>query len=700
MSNRNIENEVNKLRKELEPLTGSISVPETLISENIMTSNQNKPARSKIKRIVARAAAIAAAVVLAVTGAFGAYRLYNKPKVKKIPALIAGAETPVSGNTKETVVEYFTALKAQYEDERSFSLKGAFSAAKSAVQYDGEVLEESSADMASTNGAAIADDYGVTNNQVENVDEYDIIKNDGKYLYIITNNTLRIIDVQRPEDMSTVAEMAIEPERGFSEVPMGLYLCGDRLILLGSKTDRDDYDFNQSTVKIYNISDKSDPKLIKTFAQDGDYFSSRLTDSKLILLSRKYTYLPDLKTKGGYVEYDDVVPSTSIDGSHEESLPPEMITILPEKEPSSTGYLVISALDLKDPTELKVKTSAVLGNSEHVYCNEKTLYVAATEYIYPKSSGRYDLYRPAEVFTRIYDFDITLDSPVLKNEGKIDGYINNQFSMDEYKGYFRIASTVNGSGGEESNVITVLDADLKKESEITDIARNETIRSVRFIGDYGYVVTFERTDPLFVIDFTNPKKPFIAGEVQLPGFSSYLHPVDGYLVGIGEDGDDDGINGNLKVSLFDISDPTNPKETDRIIIANARTDVGYDHKGVMVNPGKSIIGFPYSTDIYTERGGWLGTDGCYTLIRIENGKLKRQATFTNYNEEEIKSESETVYTPDEEYERRYVVDYDYRSFTISRATYIGDTIFTLSDTRLCAYPLAGGKMLGKAELES
>lgn len=690
-----IDPEVERLREGLRPLTDKVTPPAELSAGAVLgTAPDSKKKKRKVKAVLIRTAAIAAAVALAFTGVYGAFRLRDRPRVRKMPEIIAGAETPLSGNTEKTIVDYFTALKAEYDDENRTTFFGRTIMKEAVDAYNEVAFEEDS--VTTAKGSS---DHGTTNAQVAGVDEYDILKNDGSYLYIIDDNVLRIVDVRDPKSLAVVASAELSEKKDYNgyENAVGLYIFEDTAIALSERVDYGKDSMKQDTVaRIYDVKDRTSPKLIKTFSQEGGFFSSRLAGSKLITLSMKTNPLYDIKTKGGYVKFEDVAPSVAVDGGEPDCINPALITIMPDADDrGDSGFLVLSSIDLDDPAGIKTDVSAVLGSGGNVYCNDSALYVASSVYD-GSDNGFFISYGSS---TRIYAFDITGSCPTLKCDGVVKGTIHNQFSLDEHDGYFRIATTYYDTEGRIGNLVTVLDGDLKKVGEIDGIAVGEEIQSARFLGDYGYLVTFERTDPLFVIDLTDPAKPKIAGEVKLPGFSSYLHPMDGYLVGIGPDGDEDGRNDDLKVSLFDVSDPTRPKEADKIVIKNADTSVGYDHKAVMIKESESIIGFPYDQNVYSERGNWVGTDGKFMVIRVKNGRLVEEAVFSNYSKDEINKKTRQVYTPEGTDEFDVVVDYAGEDMSIIRGTYVDDTLFTIGRERICSYPLTGGALLGKTEIK-
>ncbi len=232
---------------------------------------------------------------------------------------------------------------------------------------------------------------------------------------------------------------------------------------------------------------------------------------------------------------------------------------------------------------------------------------------------------------------------------KVPGTALDQFSMDEYNGYLRVATTYDMVDF-VSNGVYVLDENLKQVGKIDGIANTEQIKSVRFMGDTGYVVTFEQTDPLFVIDLENPENPKILGELKIPGFSAYLHPVGGGLVlGVGVDGDENGRGEGIKVSLFDVSNPENPVEADNIILSGYRearswcyysSEALYSHKALCYDENENVMYIPYgkSTTIVNPETNLAEDDITLGVLAVKvnedskkllsNGEFKRNIDQT------------------------------------------------------------------------
>ena len=668
--NKRDKNNADFLRNALAPLDEKAALPDELAAENItaLVSGETQKKSKKGKIIALKTiGSLAAAILIAVGIGTGVY-YSNRPAITVVPENIATAHTPVSDNTEQTIVDYFTALYADYEKEQyryyvedalDFGVKAEADADAMPMPEAG-VAENSAALTDSAGGAS----FGTTNTQVKDVDEDDIIKNDGKYIYVLTDSSIKIIDAA---DMKLMSKTDFE-SRGSS----GMYLYKNMLAVIG----HDYIESNRTVLEIYDITDKTSPKLINEFAQDGGYFSSRLVDGKVILLSQFYVYPEDINLKDKYAVYDEIVPSVA-NGGENTPLAPDMITILPQSDNYSYTYTVMTSVDL-DAEKFSPVTSSVLGSGDNIYCTKDNLYIVETKYINeePKLTSERIAFSSSGINTVIHRF--SLAGGIIKAEatGEVKGRTLNQFSVDEKDNFVRIATTDN-----EANRITVLDMNLKKVAEIDGIAKGETIQSARYIGNYGYVVTFRQTDPLFVIDFTDMKNPKIIGELKIPGFSSYLHPFNGYLVGIGTDGDENGTTDALKISLFDISDPTNPQEIDRFIVQHAYAD-SY-HKTVMDCSEKDILGFIY----FDNRSG----EAQLATLRIKEGKIEHIGSYSNGKTNE--SYTGAVYSPDGDREIIYYDKAMYANESIQRATYIGNTLYTVSAHRICSYPIEGGKII-------
>ena len=450
-----------------------------------------------------------------------------------------------------------------------------------------------------SNAEANSSDHSDTTVQVEGVDEADIVKTDGKYIYILSgkpkDKKVKLVDVtgEKPKQLASIKAEDI--------YATDMYLSGDRLILLGTSES----DFSVLGV-IYDVSDPNSPKEITRFKQSGDYNESRLIDGKLYVISnfgvntaeikksQEETFVPSVTCR----DYDGAVTADSVYFYDNCNYP---------------RYTVLCGYDIKDGT--LSGTQSVLGGSYTVYASTQNIITCSN----PNSEG----------LTQVARFAIDGGKIDFKATGSISGSLLNQFSIDEYKGYFRFVLTeyktietpYETSGTEviayvvettRTNSLVILDGDLKETGKITDLAPDERVYSVRFMGETAYFVTFRQVDPLFSADVSDPYNPKIIGSLKIPGFSSYLFPYGDKLLGIGRNADEQtGRAGLMKLSMFDISDPSNVTESSKTDVPATYSEALYSHKATLADYGKNIIGF----SVYGDNGPY------YLVYSYEDGKF-------------------------------------------------------------------------------
>ncbi|MEG1774729.1 MAG: beta-propeller domain-containing protein, partial [Oscillospiraceae bacterium] len=277
------------------------------------------------------------------------------------------------------------------------------------------------------------------------------------------------------------------------------------------------------------------------------------------------------------------------------------------------------------------------------------------------------------------------------SSGMVPGTIDNQFSLDEYNGNLRIATTsYNREKQANVNNLYILDPKMKQLGAVENLAEGESIKSVRFMDDTAYVVTFRQTDPLFVIDLSDPKKPVVKGELKIPGFSEYLHPIDeNTLVGIGyntlTNRYGNVMTDGLKLSLFDVSDPTDPTETASLLLGNigSESEALSNHRAVMWYPEMRLLGFPAT--LYTVRGTsaddpWSGDHTLafagYLVVRVNDDGFEVVGQLAN------------------DQSAQGFLRYDLDS-SIERGLYIGKTLYTAAPGKLTAYSMDDFKQIGE-----
>ena len=458
-----------------------------------------------------------------------------------------------------------------------------------------EIAEDSAAeyDMGSTEKGYGGSDFSQTNLRDSAVDESDIVKTDGEYLYIIRRgSSVRIVQA----DGTELTEITAVESDNLSESIRDLYIDGDTMILVtgGSRSamkeeSQDVYTteyYDYARVLTYDISDRTAPKLLGSAEQEGYYKSSRKTGNDIYLFTEFCPQIGDSQ--------DDSRIMPLVNG---ESMTAEQIYV-PETL-QDTSYLVIGSVNIGTPDKIK-NSKAVVSGVEHFYVSSESIYICSRSW----HNGSGDM-------TEILKF--SYKNGEIKGVGSCEfkGYLNDTFSIDEYNGYLRVLATTL-TDSTETNALYVYDGQMQLVGKIADIAPDETIRSARFMGDTGYFVTFRQTDPLFSIDLSDPENPQIIGALKIDGFSSYLHFYGkDRLLGIGYDADPKtGITTGMKLSMFDISDPENVTEEKRFVLKDANNCPGlYNYKAIMINPEKNLFGFAcdanYLVFTYDEEQGFV-----------------------------------------------------------------------------------------------
>ncbi len=569
------------------------------------------------------------------------------------------------------------------------------------------MVSEDSSSRSLASGSA----YSSTNIQVQGVDEADIVKTDGKYIYQVTQGQIIISKVYPVSDLKVVNTLQY-PEQNF--YPSEIYVDSNYLIVIGNK--HYPYYHNELMtllypvdttviVIIYDITDKSNLTLLREVEMEGNYVSSRKIGTNLYLVANKYIHY-----YGNQLEDDEIPAPSYRDSASDDVLKPmsyDNIRYFPG--PIQPMYLMVAGIQLDRP-EVEVDVSSYLGSSHNIYASQEHLYTVVTEYDYsrstPTDSNTSELLRimpvASEAKTKIYKFALNQGSIHYLGQGEVPGSILNQFSMDEHEGYFRIATNQGNMWGTEENIsrnnVYVLDSSLNISGKIENIAPGERIYSVRFMGDRGYMVTFRNVDPLFVIDLKNPTAPKILGELKIPGYSDYLHPYDeNHLIGFGmntievEQQDSQGnplepialIQG-MKMAIFDVSDVTNPKEKFTEFIGDRGTysELLYNHKPLLFSKEKNLLSFPVTVmkidpnqqnqDPFMNYGQFE-FQGAYVYHIDMNTGFTLRGGITHLNEQEINQAA------------KFWFDYEK---TVQRIVYIDDTLYTISDRMIKANRLS------------
>lgn len=487
--------------------------------------------------------------------------------------------------------EIFDALK------KTESGYGGYETAELARGTTNDYIVEDSAmtamDMGSSEtnaGAGLS--YSKTNLQEAGVDEADVVKTDGKYLYVMkATGSVRLI---RAEDKALQTEGTIMLD-ALNETPQEMYVDGDTLSLIvtGSKTtlnsdaEEDTYTAdteNYTKLYTYDISDRSQPQLTGVVQQQGHYSTSRKNGDIVYLFTQFDPQVSDAS------EIDEYIPA--VNGARMESSD----IFLPEYQ-NSTSCLVISSVSTGKP-DVIIDQKAVVSAAENFYVSENNIYISNTNW----SSD--------VTMTQILKFSCQKGKIQAKGAADLKGSLNDSFSMNEYNSYLRVVLT-DYSGETQKNALYVLDDAMQVCGNIGDLAEGEDIRSARFLGDIGYFVTFRNTDPLFSVDLSDPSDPKILGELKITGFSSYLHFYgENKLLGVGNEVDPEtGAYTGIKLAMFDVSDPSNVKQLHKFVIKDTYDcPLFYNYKAAMIDTEKNVFGFmcdsSYMVFCYDEEKGF------------------------------------------------------------------------------------------------
>lgn len=521
-------------------------------------------------------------------------------------------------------------------------------------------------------------DYSKTNIQVEGIDEADTVKTDGKYIYIVSGRKIFIIMAYPPEKAEFLSQIKL------NGTIVGLFINKDKMIifenLMGNryfkiygKNDR-----YGTSIKIYDISNRRKPILEREILFEGWYFDSRMIEDYVYVIINNYAV--------SYENGEVILPKICIDNNVEKIQANEIYYAnVPNVFYTFTTIISINIQNAKQKPNYE---TFLTGETTCMYVSQKNIYIAI-----PTIASIRVLnipYIDEEESTLIYRIRIEKGEIKCEASGKVPGKPLNQFSMDEYKEHFRIATTTGyvARSLEEAtskNHVYILNMNLNITGKLENLAQGERIYSARFIGERCYLVTFKKVDPLFVIDLENPNMPKVLGKLKIPGYSDYLHPYDeNHLIGIGketveaEEGDFAWYQG-VKISLFDVSNVSKPKEIAKYEIGDRGTDslVLRDHKALLFDKSRKLLVLPiliakidrekYPKGVPPNTYGEYVWQGVYVFnISPEEGiVLKGGITYLNNDSDLEKSGY-----------------YFYSQYSVKRTLYINNILYTISDKKI------------------
>ena len=610
-------------------------------------------------------------------------------------------------------------------------------------------MVQSMDDSVSFDAGSSTRDYSTTNIQVENVDEADVTKTDGYYIYSLSNSDVIITDVN---DINNIKIASRIPSVNY-EVPVDLILYKDKLVVIYEGqgiNDIDDtyswrYYYNQSTlVKIFDIKDRYNPKQVKSYEFDCNYYTSRCIDNRLYVISSGYIQY-NYSDKKAFHSYYDGLTLKEID----------LKDIKYIDKINSNRQTIISYCDLDNVND-DVQITDYLFDVNNAYVSQKAMYVLQNDYSYYDDLDVGKLLKSIFSLKGIFglaDFESSRENSgrntkIIKfninNNGtlsyacsnKFEGQTLNQYSVDEKNGYLRVAVNLGWNAGAK---VLVFDDKLKQVGQTEVFGKNEQLYSSRFVGDRAYVVTYRNTDPFFVIDLSDVNKPKLLGELKIPGYSSYLHPYDeNHLIGFGME-TKEVVNRDsygrvsststytvgMKMALFDVTDVTNPKELAKTVIGDSRTTSAIlsNPKALLFSKERNLIAIPanrYDKDFESNSSDYYSSSTSSYMnywkdyvaegylvydITLEDGfKLRGSIEHPDCYKHvtDIRVSNGEVYI-DYDLNSKYVDDYSYRYYyrpsILIRGIYIDNNLYTVSQKAIYVNDLKTLKAIDAISLD-
>ena len=549
---------------------------------------------------------------------------------------------------------YQTLLKGYQQNWIEGEMSAETSTATSEDKASGNAAKDESADMDLSEGSKEGGkDYSTTNLQMEGVDESDIAKIDGSYIYTVEDKYIVITDI-RDGKLEEVTRF-LPKDCGAADRVMEIYVDGDQLILVvqgyetslsesskaGSDKENSDkessdeeiavsdasedsafcYKMNgKSTtqIQVYSIVDRKNPEFEGRLIQDGYYNTSRKIGD-VVYLFTQYNMTSDVTS---YVEkkhgVEDLKEGNGVSSLAEAVIPKvngEKVAASEIYLPESSGEsgILVSSLDVNKPDKV-LDSKLVISGYAQTYISKDALYLYEEDY-------------DGAMITNIAKF--ALDEGRISGvaAAAVSGYVRDTFAINASDGYLRVVTT-DYSTEDEVNALYILDENMKLTGQLTGIAPGEEIYAARFMGNTGYFVTYRNTDPLFTVDLSDPAKPEIIGELKVTGFSEYLHFWDDtHLLGIGYESDENTGNiENIKLSMFNIENPGEVTEEAKLVLKDVDySEALYDYKSVIISKDKNLIG------LVCEDYSGSRTKQTYQIYSYENGTFKKQAEIPGIN---------------------------------------------------------------------
>ena len=549
-------------------------------------------------------------------------------------------------------------------------------------------------------GGAAPPAHSTTNTHEAGVDEPDLVKTDGRRIVSLVDGTLRVVDAQSKKLVGT---LHFAEARDGWWYPHQLLLSGDRALILGQGSIElarrgsvapEDLMFAPSGSTLVLVDLAGSPTIVSELDLSGSYVDARQVDSvaRVVLQSAPnlaWTYPSETASEDDALQANrDILARSTIEdwlpqyihserGQRTEGQLVDCADVSHPRMYSATSMLTVLTVDLA--AGLRADNSvAVVGDGQTVYGTGSSLYIADDHRGWPiPIDTRAAFPADAKATTEIHKFDVSgSGKPTYVASGEVDGWLLNQYSLSEFDGHLRVATTQADGSGElppadapaTESQVTVLDqqgGQLIEVGSVDGLGKEEQIHAVRFIGPVGYVVTFRQVDPLYTLDLHDPQDPRVVGQLKIPGYSSYLHPVgEDRLVGVGQDADDAGMLLGGQVSLFDVGDPAAPDRLDTFPI-RGWSDAEHDPHAFLYWSEEDLVVIPVWWEFGPETEGtppdtkpFIAPAGGAVVLRIAGDSLGEVGSLSHM---------------------RSGASFDYPAdTTIRRSLVIGDTLWTLS----------------------
>jgi inhibitor of cysteine peptidase len=571
-----------------------------------------------------------------------------------------------------------------------------------------------------TGSYGVTSDYSTTNIQVAGVDEADTVKTDGQYIYTLSNSQASYYYGFSSQTSSNVYILSADPQNAkviskisldSSLMPIGLFISQDstKLVVLADKYTYNYgvtlspsnsmimpfYSYQATTINIYDVSNKANPVLARNFTVSGSYFNSRMIGNYLYAVTSQSATI-----------YNDLVTVPAVySGGVAYAASPTSIYYADMNQSNYYSFTSFYGINIEDNQQQPTNMTLLMSGASTMYVSPDNIYVA-----YPNWANGTDL-------TSIYRVKINGLQLSFEAQGNVPGYVMDQYSMDEYGGNLRVATnlyqyTMGGIAQQQSsqtNNVYVLNQNLTVIGKLEGIGQGENLHAVRFMGDRGYMVTFIKTDPLFVIDLSQPQNPKVLGQLQIPGYSDYLHPYDAtHLIGIGKDAVA-ATQGNfawyqgLKLAFFDVSDVNNPVQVANYVIGDRGTTsaVLNDPKAFLFDKSKDLLVIPVNLALVNQTlaqqypssvpaYGDLVWQGAYVFSISANGNFTLRGTVTHLNATSLNSQGQLANSNDY---------YNSQNQWITRSLYIGNTLYTISNAEVKLTSLTDMSQIAQLNLQ-